>query len=167
VATYYGWKNKFGGMDVNEARRLRALEAENRRLKNLVADQAVQISILKEVNSKKVVSPSQKRRAIKHVIEQGQGTTAEACRALDLRDECLNREILGAPEPPRLSHRPPSALRFPLILFSRPVHDFTLNKLLKHAGFSNFYFGQSIWRVNPSLLTTVKSLCLTDLLFIH
>jgi putative transposase len=40
-------------MDVNEARRLRALEDENRRLKNLVADQAVQISILKEVNSKK------------------------------------------------------------------------------------------------------------------
>ena len=52
-STYYGWKNKFGGMDVNEARRLRALEEENRRLKNLVADQAVQISILKEVNSKK------------------------------------------------------------------------------------------------------------------
>ena len=53
AATYDGWKAKFGGMDVNEARRLRALEDENRRLKNLVADQAVQISILKEVNSKK------------------------------------------------------------------------------------------------------------------
>ncbi len=37
AATYYGWKAKFGGMDVNEARRLRALEDENRRLKNLVA----------------------------------------------------------------------------------------------------------------------------------
>jgi putative transposase len=53
AATYYGWKAKFGGMAVKEARRLRALEDENRRLKNLVADQAVQISILKEVNSKK------------------------------------------------------------------------------------------------------------------
>jgi len=51
--TFYSWKNKFGGMDVNEARRLRALEDENRRLKNLVADQTVQIAILKEVNSKK------------------------------------------------------------------------------------------------------------------
>jgi putative transposase len=40
-------------MDVNEARRLRALEDENGRLKRLVADQAVQIQILKEVNSKK------------------------------------------------------------------------------------------------------------------
>ena len=47
------WQSKFGGMDVNEARRLRALEDENRRLKHVVADQAVQISILKEVNSKK------------------------------------------------------------------------------------------------------------------
>jgi len=41
------------GLDVDEARRLRALEDENGRLKRLVADQAVQIQILKEVNSKK------------------------------------------------------------------------------------------------------------------
>jgi len=53
VATFYSWKKKFGGMDVNEARRLRSLEEENSRLKRLVADQAVQIQILKEVNSKK------------------------------------------------------------------------------------------------------------------
>jgi putative transposase len=52
-ATYYQWKNKFGGMEVEEARRLRALEDENSRLKRLVADYAVQIQILKEVNAKK------------------------------------------------------------------------------------------------------------------
>jgi len=40
-------------MDVSEARRLRSLEEENGRLKRLVADQAVQIQVLKEVNSKK------------------------------------------------------------------------------------------------------------------
>jgi putative transposase len=40
-------------MDVDEARRLRALEYENGRLKRLVADQAIQIQILKEVNAKK------------------------------------------------------------------------------------------------------------------
>jgi putative transposase len=40
-------------MEVNEARRLRVLEEENSRLKRLVADQCVQIQILKEVNSKK------------------------------------------------------------------------------------------------------------------
>ena len=52
-AAFYRWRTKYGGMDVDEARRLRALEEENGRLKRLVADQAVQIQILKEVNSKK------------------------------------------------------------------------------------------------------------------
>jgi putative transposase len=52
-AAYYQWKSKFGGMEVEEARRLRALEDENSRLKRVVADQAVQIQILKEVNAKK------------------------------------------------------------------------------------------------------------------
>jgi putative transposase len=51
--TYYKWRSKYGGLDVNEARRLRALEEENARLRRLVADQAVQMQILKEVNSKK------------------------------------------------------------------------------------------------------------------
>jgi putative transposase len=51
--TFYKWRAKYGGMDVSEARRLRSLEEENGRLKRLVADQAVQIQILKEVNSKK------------------------------------------------------------------------------------------------------------------
>lgn len=52
-ATFYSWKKKYGGLDVSEARRLRALEEENSRLKRVVADQSVQIQILKEVNSKK------------------------------------------------------------------------------------------------------------------
>jgi putative transposase len=52
-ATFYKWRSKLGGMEVSEARRLRAMEEENGRLKRLVADQAVQIQILKEVNSKK------------------------------------------------------------------------------------------------------------------
>ena len=50
---FYKWRRKFGGMDVSEARQLRALEEENSRLKRLIADYAVQIQILKEVNSKK------------------------------------------------------------------------------------------------------------------
>ena len=52
-ATFYKWRSKYGGMDVNEARRLRALEEENNRLKRAVADLTVQVQILKEVNSKK------------------------------------------------------------------------------------------------------------------
>lgn len=51
--TLYRWKAKYGGMDVSEAKRLRALEEENRRLKRLVADQALDIQMLKDVASKK------------------------------------------------------------------------------------------------------------------
>lgn len=53
LGTLYAWRRKYGGMDVEEARRLRALEDENARLKRLVADLSVQNQILKEVNSKK------------------------------------------------------------------------------------------------------------------
>jgi putative transposase len=52
-ATFYKWRSKYGGLDVNEARRLRVLEDENSRLKRAVADLTVQVQILKEVNSKK------------------------------------------------------------------------------------------------------------------
>ena len=47
--TYHRWKAKYGGMDAKEARRVRSLEEEVRRLKKIVADQAVSIDILKEV----------------------------------------------------------------------------------------------------------------------
>ena len=51
--THYRWKRKYGGMEPNEARRMKDLEEENQRLKRLVADQALDTQILKEVNSKK------------------------------------------------------------------------------------------------------------------
>ena len=50
--TLYHWKRKFGGLEVNDARRLRQIEEENRRLKRLVADQALDILALKDVLSK-------------------------------------------------------------------------------------------------------------------
>ena len=50
--TYYNWKAKYGDMTVSDARRLKGLEEENRRLKKLVADQALDIQMLKEVCSK-------------------------------------------------------------------------------------------------------------------
>jgi len=51
--TYYRWRQKYGGMEVNEAQRLKGLEEENGRLKRLVADLSLDVQILKEVNSKK------------------------------------------------------------------------------------------------------------------
>jgi len=51
--TFYRWRNKFEGMDVGDARRLKMLEQENGRLKKMVAEQALDIAVLKELNSKK------------------------------------------------------------------------------------------------------------------
>jgi putative transposase len=53
TGTYYKWKSKFGGMEVSDAKRLRALEDENRRLKQLVADQALDNLVLKDLLKKK------------------------------------------------------------------------------------------------------------------
>ena len=51
--TFYRWRSKYGGMEVSEAARLRELEEENRKPKGLVADQALDILMLKEINAKK------------------------------------------------------------------------------------------------------------------
>ena len=51
-ATYHRWRNQYGGMKSEEAKRLSALEDEKKRLKQLVADQALDIQMLKHVTSK-------------------------------------------------------------------------------------------------------------------
>ena len=52
-ATFYKWKAKFGGLDVSDARRLKALEDENGKLKKLLAETMLDIAILKDINSRK------------------------------------------------------------------------------------------------------------------
>lgn len=52
-ATFYKWKSKYGGLEVSDARKLKALELENRRLKKLLAEQMLDNAILKDVNLKK------------------------------------------------------------------------------------------------------------------
>jgi putative transposase len=51
--TFYRWRTKFGGMDVSEAKRLKELERENAELKKMVAEQALDIRMLKDLNSRK------------------------------------------------------------------------------------------------------------------
>ena len=55
--TIYKWLAKYGGMEVSDARRLRALEDENRRLKHLVADLTLDLQALKALNSKNFLRP--------------------------------------------------------------------------------------------------------------
>jgi putative transposase len=52
-ATFYNWKSRFGGLDVSEARRLRALESENAKLKKLLAEAHLDNAALKDLLTKK------------------------------------------------------------------------------------------------------------------
>ena len=51
--TIYGWRRSFGGMDVAEAKKLKALEQENARLKKLLAERDLEVEVMKEIASKK------------------------------------------------------------------------------------------------------------------
>jgi putative transposase len=56
-ATFYSWRSKYGGLEISEMRRLRQLEEENRRLKSIVADQALDLRALKDVLAKNGYGP--------------------------------------------------------------------------------------------------------------
>ena len=53
VNTFYAWRKKYGGLEVSEAKRLKHLEDENNRLKKIVAEQQLDLSMMKDVISKK------------------------------------------------------------------------------------------------------------------
>ena len=53
-SAYYSWKSKYGGLEVAEAERLKALESENRRLKQMYAELSLEYQVLKEVVEKKL-----------------------------------------------------------------------------------------------------------------
>jgi putative transposase len=52
-ATFYAWKAKYGGLDVSQARKLKALEDENTRLKKLLAEAMLDVAVLRDVTAKK------------------------------------------------------------------------------------------------------------------
>ena len=52
-ATFYNWRSKYGGLEVNEAKRLKELENENAKLKKLLAEKVLEVDAMKDVLSKK------------------------------------------------------------------------------------------------------------------
>lgn len=53
VGTFYNWRSKYAGLEVNEAKRLKELETENNRLKKMLADKMLEIEAMRDVLSKK------------------------------------------------------------------------------------------------------------------
>ena len=83
-ATYYNWKAKYAGLTVSELKRLKALEDENRRLKQIVTDQALDIRALKELLSKKLLKPKVKRLTVSHARESLGLSERRACLLVNI-----------------------------------------------------------------------------------
>ena len=66
-ATFYKWKAKYGGLDVSDAKRLKALEDENAKLKKLLAEAMLDNAMLKDIG-KKMVTPAARREAVAHLV---------------------------------------------------------------------------------------------------
>ena len=67
--TFYRWRNEYGGLSIDQAKRLKLLEAENSRLKRAVADLTLDNQILKEVAGGKLLSPTRRRQGVDLAIE--------------------------------------------------------------------------------------------------
>lgn len=78
-ATFYKYKSKYSGMEPSDAKRLRALEDENGKLKKLLAEQMLDNAMLRDINLKKMVTPVGKRKAVVHLMEVHQ--VSQRCTA--------------------------------------------------------------------------------------
>ncbi|WP_375140676.1 IS3 family transposase [Ideonella paludis] len=90
-ATFYKWRAKFGGMDVSEARWLRKLEAENAKLKHLLAEAHLDLHALKSVLGVKKVAPQAKCEMIRKLVQEHQLSERRACRLVGLSRDSYRR----------------------------------------------------------------------------
>ena len=78
--TYYKWRREYGGLKIDQAKRLKELERENERLKKAVSELTLDKQILKESPVGKILSPSRKRACVDHVRSQLAVSERRACR---------------------------------------------------------------------------------------
>jgi hypothetical protein len=67
--TWTRWRNQYGGVKADDAKRLKELEKQNQRLKKIVADQALDLDMLKELSRGALLSPQRRRRAVDRLVE--------------------------------------------------------------------------------------------------
>src|SRR6476661_8527329 len=80
-ATFYKWKAKYGGLEVSDAKRLKALEDENAKLKKLLAEAMLDNAMLKDIASK-MVTPAARREAVAYLGVTYEVSERRACSAL-------------------------------------------------------------------------------------
>ncbi|MGR6465806.1 IS3 family transposase [Rhizobium sp. PAMB 3182] len=97
-ATFYNWKAKYGGMEVSEAKRLKALEDENARLKKLLAEQMLDAAAVRELLGKKMVGPAAKRDAVTHLKTVMGLSERRACQIISADRKMVRYRSCRPPE---------------------------------------------------------------------
>ncbi|HFF3079714.1 TPA: IS3 family transposase, partial [Legionella pneumophila] len=85
-ATYYNWKAKYGGMESSDIKRLKDLEEENRRLKQMYAELSLDHKILKDIVGKKAVKPTVRRELVDYAVNAHTVSLRRACKVVGISD---------------------------------------------------------------------------------
>ncbi|WP_420496748.1 IS3 family transposase [Vibrio fluvialis] len=104
-ATFYTWRKKYAGLDVSEARRLKALEDENARLKKLLAETLLDAEALKIALSPKVLTVEDKRKAVKIIQKSTQLSERRACLLVGIQRASLRYQPQANREDDKLQAR--------------------------------------------------------------
>ncbi|HEX2680648.1 MAG TPA: IS3 family transposase [Candidatus Dormibacteraeota bacterium] len=83
-ATFYTWRSRYGGMEVSDARKLKVLEDENRKLKKLLAESMLDVATLREALGKKLLTPSSRRMVVTWAVDEKGYSQRRACALIGI-----------------------------------------------------------------------------------
>ena len=106
-ASFYAWKAKYGGLDVSDAKRLRALESENAKLKKLLAAAMLDCRHAERDARKKLLTPGSRRNAVAWAIKEKSRSQRRACGLVGMHRRPTARR------PPRSGRARPRCRRVP------------------------------------------------------
>ncbi|EKT4100070.1 IS3 family transposase [Stenotrophomonas maltophilia] len=104
-ASFYAWRARHGGMEAEDAKRLKELESENNRLKRLLAEAHLDIEALKVGFGGKTLAPQRKREAVRRMLEATTVSERRACRLAGLSRDAFRHPPEQAPANQALSAR--------------------------------------------------------------
>ncbi|AWD23863.1 IS3 family transposase [Micrococcus luteus] len=93
--TYYRWRNQYGGLKADDAKRLKELEKQNATLKRLLAEAELEKTALKELAGGKLLSPDRRRAAVDHLKRKLRVSERMACRLVGLSRSAYRRPLKG------------------------------------------------------------------------
>ncbi|MFB9280813.1 IS3 family transposase [Microbacterium laevaniformans] len=93
--TYYRWRNQYGGLKADDAKRLKELEKQNATLKRLLAEAELEKAALKELAGGKLLSPDRRRAAVDHLKRKLWVSERMACRLVGLSRSAYRRPLKG------------------------------------------------------------------------